>query len=285
MTKTCLAYLSLMIFGQGPCTDHKTFRLRLQEYPFLVCAAVKWGNHARGPSEHPCKEDILRYLSDEHLVTSAHQAAAALRRVRLGQPGSTFWSRAYRDDLSMLSTAASLGLISIVYHLIQCGHDIESADRIGTTALTRAAQDGHTDTVRILLAAGAETHRVDVDGITALILTAANGYEDIVAVLLLKNLNIETRTLHGKTAQYCAVFSGHKFRMELLLRNGANIETEHHIFRAAMLSHNAAMISYFNAMTDKDTKTEDVRSSLAAHMARRIAAIRSNHQYTTRSRG
>ena len=74
----------------------------------------------------------------------------------------------------MLSTAASLALTSIVDHLIQSGHEIELADHIGTTALTRAAQDGHTDTVKILSTAGAEIYRREADGITALIVTAAN---------------------------------------------------------------------------------------------------------------
>ena len=99
-------------------------------------------------------------------------------------------------------------------------------------------------------------------------MTAASGYEETVAILLQNNPNIQARNKHEKIAQYCAVFSRHKSRVKLLLRKGANIETDHTIFRAAIFSQNAVMISYTNAMTDKETKVDDVRSSVSLFSAK-----------------
>ena len=267
VAKACIAYLSSEAFRQGPCTDNETLRLRFRRYPFLRYAAVNWGNHARGQPEDSCKEDILQFLSNENMVNSARQAASVYG-VEGDISGLRRWSEAYLDDVSMLSTAASFGLTKIVDHLIQSGHDIESADNTGATALYRAAQDGHTDTVKILLAAGADIDRVVNLGTTALIEAASNGHEDTVAALLQSNPDIEARTLYGQSALYCAVYSGHPSIVELLLKKGANIETEDNLFVAALHSPNAAMVSYINDMIDKRKYIDEIRSSLVAYISR-----------------
>ena len=266
ITKACLAYLSLDNFSQGPCADNEALRLRFQQFPFLRYAAVNWGNHARGQPEESCKENVLQYLSGENLVTSARQAAS-VRGAEGNKSGYSLWSRAYRNDVSVLSTAASLGLTSIVHHLVLSGHDIESADNTGATALIRAAEDGHTDTVEILVAAGADINRADVGGTTALIKAATKGHKGTVTALLQCNPNIQAQTVHGESALYCAVYAGNKAIAELLLNNGANIEAENKIWGAALLSRNAAMIQYVSGLIDGDAK-KDTRSSLLEYMMR-----------------
>lgn len=267
ITKACLAYLSLEAFSQGPCTENERLRLRFQRYPFLRYAALNWGSHASGQAEDSCKEDILKYLSNEHLVTSARQAAS-VRGIEVDRSGWTRWSLAYRTNVSMLSAAAYLGLTRIVHHLIDIGHNIDAVDNTGATALIRAAQEGHTETVRILVAAGADINRADVGGTTALIEAATSGHKETVSALLQCNPNVEARTVHGKSALYHAVSSGHKLIVELLLGNGANIAAEHNILGAALLSRNAAMIQYINGMTDRKSNIDDIRSSLLVFMRR-----------------
>ena len=261
MTKACLAYLSLEDFSHGPYFDNEGLRHRFQRYPFLRYAAVNWGNHARGQSEDSCKEDILTYISNDHLVTSARQAAS-VHGVEIDRSGWTRWCLEYRTNVSMLSTAASLGLTRIVYHLIDSGHDIDSVDNTGATALIRAAQDGHTDTVRILVAAGADINKADVSGTTALVEAAANGHRETVSALLQCNPNVEARTVHGESALYHAVSSGHKLIVELLLSSGANIEAEHNILGAALFSRDPAMIQFINSRIDKSSSIDDIKSSL-----------------------
>ena len=42
-----LTYLSLGIVEEGPCHQVTALRERLDEYPFLECAAHHWGYHVR----------------------------------------------------------------------------------------------------------------------------------------------------------------------------------------------------------------------------------------------
>ena len=265
ITKACLGYLSLDTFSQGPCNYNEELRLRFQKYPFLRYAAVNWGNHARGQSEDSCKEYILNYLSNEDLVSSARQAAS-MHGVEVNRHGWTRWNRRYRTNVSMLSTAASLGLTRIVRHLIDSGHDLDSADNTGATALIKAAEAGYTDTVRILVTADADIDRADAGGSTALIEAARSGHKETVTALLEGNPNIEARTVHGNSAVYYAVLRGQKSIVELLLNNGANIEAEHNILGAAVLSRNAPMIQYINGMADINSNIDDIRSSLLVYM-------------------
>ncbi|KAL8787605.1 MAG: hypothetical protein Q9195_007693 [Heterodermia aff. obscurata] len=266
IAKACLAYLSLESFSQGPCDDNDELRLRFQRYPFLRYAAVNWGNHARGFSEDTCKEDIINYLSKEQLVTSGRQASS-VHGIGEDISGATLWYLSYRTNVSMLSTAASLGLTRIVNCLIDSGHDIESTDNAGATALIRAANNGHTDTIKILVAAGADIDRADVRGFTALIEATTEGHKETVTALLQCHPNIEARTVDGESALYYAVFLGHQSIAELLLNNGAKIEAESNLLNVALQGGGAAMIEYIKSMTDKSSNIDDIKSSLLVYLS------------------
>ena len=265
ISKACIAYLSLDCFGEGPCTDNETLKHRFKRYPFLRYAALNWGNHARGPPEDSCKDLMLRFLSDDGKRASAQQASS-VRGIEPGTAAFIRWSQAYRSDISMLSTAAAFGLVKIVTHLIQEGHDFESADNVGAAALSWAATKGHIQTMETLLAAGADITHTDVVGRTPLIEAAANGHSEAVETLINSGADLESQTVHGSTALYFAVQSTNKSTVILLLDKGADIGTKSGIFEAAFRTGDSAMIELIKKNSIQSRKRSDIKSALLVYM-------------------
>ena len=265
ISRACIAYLSLDCFGEGPCADNETLKHRFKRYPFLRYAALNWGNHARGPPEDSCKDLMLRFLSDDGKRASAQQAAS-VRGIEPATAAFIRWSQAYRSDISMLSTAAAFGLVKIVMHLIQEGHDVELADNAGTTALSWAAAKGHVQTIKTLLAAGADITFTDVMGKTPLIEAAANGHSEAVEALINNGADLESYTVHGSTALYFAVQSINKSTVILLLDRGANIEAKCGIFEAAFRTGDSAIVELIKKNLDQSMKRSDIKSALLVYM-------------------
>ncbi|KAL8702560.1 MAG: hypothetical protein Q9201_004277 [Fulgogasparrea decipioides] len=168
ITETCIAYLSLPPFKEGPCDDDRALLERLERYPFIGYAALNWGDHARGRPEDDCREIILAFLSHEDLRASARQASS----VAPYYPEAVQWVHRfepYHTGVSSLATAAAFGLTDIVKYLLREGLDVDAVDDIGTTALMYSADAGHIDTIKALLEAGADTNKSDASGNTALL--------------------------------------------------------------------------------------------------------------------
>lgn len=55
IVRTCLTYLCLDDFEQGPCHRDQDFRIRLKRWPLLSYAAPKWGLHACQGAEETCR--------------------------------------------------------------------------------------------------------------------------------------------------------------------------------------------------------------------------------------
>ena len=265
ISRACIAYLSLDCFGEGPCADNKTLKRRFKKYPFLRYATLNWGNHARGPPEDSCKDLILRFLSDDGKRASAQQASS-VRGIEPSTAAFIRWSQEYRSNVSMLSTASAFGLLKIVKHLIQEGHNVESADNTGTTALSWAAAKGHVQTIETLLATGADITRTDVQGRTPLIEAAANGHSEAVKTLVKHGAELESYTVHGDTALYFAVGSTDKSTVMLLLERGANVEAKCGIFEAAFRTGDSAMIELIKKNLDLSKRRSDIKSALVVHM-------------------
>ena len=83
MTSTGLAYLSLVIFNQGPCETEEYLKDRLEKYPFYRYAAQNWGHHykkhageesmtmeflAAESKLHACSQVIFGYSRDDTTV-------------------------------------------------------------------------------------------------------------------------------------------------------------------------------------------------------------------------
>jgi hypothetical protein len=51
LAQTCLTYLRLKVFEEGPCENRGALKLRVAQYKFSVYAAQFWSYHSRGQAE------------------------------------------------------------------------------------------------------------------------------------------------------------------------------------------------------------------------------------------
>jgi hypothetical protein len=86
------------------------------------------------------------------------------------------------DPGAELRNAAKKGQTARVAALIGKGAAVESADKIGRTALMMAAEKGHAETVKLLLDRGAKAEARDKDGWTAYGLAVIEGRDEVVKV-------------------------------------------------------------------------------------------------------
>ncbi len=88
--KTCLDYLMLDVFAEGPCdfissrpcdvglakgdiSESRLLSTRITQNPFLDYAAIHWGIHARGEPELKIEKHILAFLQPSAILDSFFQ--------------------------------------------------------------------------------------------------------------------------------------------------------------------------------------------------------------------
>lgn len=140
-----MTYLSFEAFNVGPCSTNEELESRLKEYPFLAYASVYWGEHAVQCVESIASVDDrcmkLRSTVLEYLNRTENRNSAA--QVEYGKSFDHLDSTNYPRGLTALHVASSLGLTSIMNHLLSEGADYNVQDSYGCTALNRAARRGH----------------------------------------------------------------------------------------------------------------------------------------------
>ncbi|KAK3300168.1 uncharacterized protein B0H64DRAFT_437346 [Chaetomium fimeti] len=130
-----------------------------------------------------------------------------------------------RDETPLLA-ASRLGHLKVVELLSNSGSvDIDSVDRQGHTALSRAAEGGHDAVVRALLEKGAKPTSRDSHGRSPLSYAAESGNESAVKLLLLKDrAMLESADKYGRTPLSIVVV-GHRHRT--LLRAGMRLWSDY----------------------------------------------------------
>jgi hypothetical protein len=75
LAKTCLAYLGLKVFEEGPCPDDDTLKLRITKFKFSGYAAQSWSVHSSGQAEDDpdLRMAILRLLESKARRDSMNQ--------------------------------------------------------------------------------------------------------------------------------------------------------------------------------------------------------------------
>jgi len=216
VTESCIAYLQLEVFNQGPCTgpdEAKEFEERWKLHPFLSYAALHWGNHAKRSDPDIVTPQAMMFLRNE-----SHLAASVQALWYTDTQSADSWD--VQGDVTALHIAAFFGLNNIVSTLLFEGTDANVRDSLGTTPLIYAASKGHVDVTDTLLHAGASASDVCGRGSTALHRASKQGHTEVVRRLLREKdvaVNALWTSWSHRSALMVACVGGHTEVIELLL--------------------------------------------------------------------
>lgn len=152
---TCLRYLVFENFQDGPWPTETDIESRLEMYPFLVWAAMYWGQFTRrteGDAE--VWSTLFTFFSSPAATAVANQ----VRQYSMGR-NDNYWNADECSSFSALHHASRHGLERAIGRLLDSGvHDVNELTRMGSTPVIHAAAGGHVLTTRGLLAHGANPH-------------------------------------------------------------------------------------------------------------------------------
>ena len=172
IVRTCLDYLMLDVFAQGPCdfissrpsdigaargdiSESRFLSTRFLQNPLLDYAASHWGLHARGQPEQELEEPILRFLQPSATLSSFFQVQYS----RIDYGGVQYASDCHLNTSGSLPlhVATSFGLEHITDVLLGklSASDINGLDQKGKTALHWAVLSRSKSLTLFLLQAGA----------------------------------------------------------------------------------------------------------------------------------
>jgi ankyrin repeat protein len=166
ISRSCIRYLSIKSFMEGPCSTDTEMENRIETYELLDYASHNWGNHARevtGNTIEELQQCALGFLGNSRKVSSAAQV------MLLPEYRYRGYSQGMPLNLSGTHLCAYFGLWSIMSRLLEKEADLESKDSYGQTPLLWAAENGHKAVVKLLLEKGAEVESKDRNDQTPLL--------------------------------------------------------------------------------------------------------------------
>ncbi|THZ44093.1 hypothetical protein D6C87_03845 [Aureobasidium pullulans] len=222
--KTCISYLSLDNFADGPCPEvdpsslwsrclaqDKTILMkkRFVEYPFYGYASQHWYEHVRG-SDSEAADVVLRFLANGKKVSASCQT------LECTAPETTGVHIAVRTSLER----------SLKRHLQLHRPQLNTMDSDGRTPLSYAAGLNSLEAVRLLISAGADPNLASeakgYGGFTPLLCAASRGHENTVSVLIDNGANVRSKDREGRNALTHASECGSRAVTRLLLDRGAD---------------------------------------------------------------
>jgi len=235
IARACIRYMTLKDFldltpeefpsttiKDLPDTIYKDKQLsrRLSDYPLLRYAGQHWGDHARGPFEERCIDELIQFLHSKTAIRNAIQVRHIPPRRFFG------WSQRYPRRVPAIVLAASFGLSIAVQTLLDSGSAMEDTGSDGQTALIAAASRGHPSVVKRLLERGAHADAGDTAGETALMAAASEGHADVLDILLQAGVNVDQQTQDHWTALMAAAEHGREFIVKKLIGGGADVNVQ-----------------------------------------------------------
>lgn len=117
LAASCLTYLLLDVFKQGPCPDEDRITRLIEYSPFITYASTYWGVHAQGYETN----SVIEKLTFEFL--NRHPATACATQVGQFTAGlwEIYWDPEECYSLSALHVASHFGLNKIVHVLLNSG--------------------------------------------------------------------------------------------------------------------------------------------------------------------
>jgi ankyrin repeat protein len=109
---------------------------------------------------------------------------------------------------------------SLCSFLLDCGGNLDSLSRNGSTPLLIAAREGHVEVVETMLRYGADPNDGGDKGLTPLVLAASEGHLEVVELLLSFGADANLSLFEGRTALHEAVESAHIQVCASLIRLG-----------------------------------------------------------------
>jgi len=108
--------------------------------------------------------------------------------------------------------------MEVVKLLVEAGADVNTANKLGGTALNRAAENGNVEMMNYLFDNGA------VIGPLALIVASREGQLEAVKLLVRKGADVNAVQTWGQSALMQAAREGNIAIVQFLVRHGANIK-------------------------------------------------------------
>lgn len=219
IAESLITFLLYDSFALGSRRKESDIMALMISQPFAMYAAYCWGDHVRDAANESVNGLALK------LLRAAPQRACSIQLSQYGRGRrEEYWNAEEVESRNGLHVAAGFGLESLAKQLLEDSGelDVDSASKMGATALIEAAARGHRALIRLLLDKGADASKQNWYG-TALHCAAESGELISISELLSTGLDVDMRDRDGRTALHCATISGHVCAVEVLLGFGAQV--------------------------------------------------------------
>ncbi|KAJ5505364.1 hypothetical protein N7453_004321 [Penicillium expansum] len=208
MANTCLRYMCLSPFKDGPCTSRVEMSLRFHKMPFLDYASRNWARHLNEIESvgKDLKSLVWFVICNKKLLNAAVQALHFRNELETNLLDSIFDS--ILPDQTAMHVAAYWNLTGTLRALIESGISASLTDTHGWTPLHYACANGHFSSAEILVRSGVNFDAADNQGWTPLFWASFTGSLDIVRLLLSERAKYTHRNKYGWTALHWAISRG-----------------------------------------------------------------------------
>jgi ankyrin repeat protein len=234
---TCLRYLMLMDFKDGPKPDICSIRHLLEGYKFLPYASSYWGQHIKereiklddNPGGQIKRADDIQTVVTNFLHADHRNAAALSNQIREFSRGRKrhYWRHEEAYSVTSLHMAAGFGLCHTLQTLLESKERInlnvnQPTKVVGSTAIILAASGGHVKAVQLLFKHGAEPGLRNWYG-NAMHCAAEAGQSASIQELIACGMEPNIRTEDGRLPLSCTLDHDEVTTFETLVRNGADV--------------------------------------------------------------
>ncbi|KAJ5823599.1 hypothetical protein N7447_005939 [Penicillium robsamsonii] len=208
ITETCLRYMCLSPFKEGPCTSRVEMSRRFHEMLFLDYASRNWARHLKEIEnvDEDLKSLVQFFIRNDSLLNAAVQALHF--RIELEDDLLESLFDSIPQNQTALHVAAYWNLTRTLRTLIDSGLSISPADTHGWTPLHYSCANRHFSSAEILVRSGADVDAADHQGWTPLFWASFTGSLEIVRLLLSEHANYRKRSIYGWTALHWALSRG-----------------------------------------------------------------------------